>query len=306
MSIIKKLLIFLIVIIYTTAATTRDPDSDYQSYITFFQSEEILNACYFEIGFCYLVWASKKIGFSSAITYGLLYGTLLFTVLILYMKNLKTSVNLFLSLIIVIIFLLVINDFYMAFHLYRQNFAVLLYAGLIFFNPILALIAGGLFHSSLLLSLPAYLLIKNFKFNNFKAGLLFMLILIILYLIGTSLNKVLIVLSWIDLNFIKVRAEIYEDYPLPGSINAAPLFVYIFMVFSLVYNLNGRGLKVFDALFYLFLSSTLMACITSFNEMVSYRFLVIAKILSLPILLMAVPTMIRTLNNTLKSKGRHN
>ena len=306
MSIIKKLLIFLIVIIYTTAATTRDPDSDYQAYITLFQSEEILNACYFEIGFCYLVWASKKIGFSSAITYGLLYGTLLFTVLILYMKNLKTSVNLFLSLIIVIIFLLVINDFYMAFHLYRQNFAVLLYAGLIFFNPILAFIVGGLFHLSLLLSLPVYLLIKNFKFNSLKAGLLFMVILTILYVLGTSFNKVLTVLSSIDLNLLSVRSEIYEDYQSSGKINRAPLFTYIFLIFSLVCNLNGRGLKVFDALFYLFLSSTLMACITSFNEMISYRFLVIAKILSLPILLMAVPTMIRTLNNTLKSKGRHN
>ncbi len=291
---VKILSIFLIVSIYIVAAANRLPDSDYESYLYFFNSGEALSGCYFEYGFCYFVSLANFLDFNAKVAYGSLYGSLLFLVTLKYSRNIKTPFDLFIGLVVMLLFLIFINDYYMAFHLYRQNFATLLFSILALIYPIAGFFIAGLFHSSIILLLPLYLLIRRIDFGKRIAGFSFVIACFSIYISSRNFGFLLEYLTVLKLDLIVVRAEIYNNYVSSGGVNSNPLLVYLFIVFFIARSRNNVLTPYGYVIFYAFVSAILLACFTSFNEMISYRFLVVAKGLSLPLLFLSLSYFVRS------------
>jgi hypothetical protein len=291
---VKVLSIFLIVSIYIGAATNRLPDSDYESYLDFFNSGEALSGCYFEFGFCYFVSLANYLGFNAGVAYGGVYGGLLFLVILKYSRNLKTPFDLFIGLIVMLLYLIYISDYYMAFHLYRQNFATILFAFLALSYPITGFFIAGIFHSSIILLFPIFFLIRRIDFGKRNAGFWFLVTCSFIYILSSNLEFFLDYLVLLNFNFFTTRIQIYNDYVSIGSINVIPLFVYLFIVFFIARSRYSAESPNFIFIFYVFVSAILMACFTSFNELISYRFLQVSKGLSLPLLLLSLPCFVRS------------
>jgi hypothetical protein len=97
----------------------------------------------------------------------------------------------------------------------------------------------------------------------------------------------------VEFNFISTRIEIYKDYFPSGGVNIIPLFVYVFLVFFIARLRYSAYSPYFNFIFRAFVAAILLACFTSFNELLSYRFLQVAKGLSLPLLLLSFPYFVR-------------
>lgn len=178
---VRSLIITLIVFIYIIAASLRQPDSDYQAYIDFFESGEVLSGCYFEPGFCYMVSLSESLGLSATFAYGLFYGLMLLVLLMTYVKYARTNMQSVVALLVMVLFFGVINDYYMAFHLYRQNISVLIYSILALTNPIVAFVIAGLFHASIISVLPVYYLIRKIDFSKVSSRKWFLILCLLFY-----------------------------------------------------------------------------------------------------------------------------
>ncbi len=285
----SRFLLVLVIITYIYAASSRVPDSDFESYLDYFDGKYDISECYFEYGFCYLVQALNIIEISSVLAMGLPYGLLLLTVLFLYISFSQTALQSFITIIIVVIFLALVNDYYMAFHLYRQNFSVLLFSVLAFINPLIAFLLAGFFHASFIAILPIYLLIRNSNFSVTSTQVKFLVYSLLSYLSAKFLLQYFELLADFNFNFITSRAQLYEDYMPSDAINVTPLLAYSLLVFLISKKMSQAHSKIFDTLFCGFIASILMALLTSFNELLMYRFLVVAKGLSLPILMISIP-----------------
>ncbi len=293
---VKVLSIFIIVFTYIVTAANRLPDSDYESYLDFFNSGDALSGCYFEYGFCYFVSLANYFGFNAIIAYSGVYGVLLFVMVLKYSRNIKIPFDLFVGFLIVLFYLMYINDYYMAFHLYRQNFSTILFAVFAMHYPIAGFFIAGLFHSSIISLLPMFLLIRRIDFGEKNAGFWFLITCSSIYISLSYLGFMLEYLVDLNLNwnFIAARAEIYKNYVPSGGVNSIPLLVYLFIVFFIARSRYNAASPIFKVLFCTFVSAILSACFTSFNDMLSYRFMVVAKGLSLPLLLLSFPYFVRS------------
>lgn len=289
---VRSLIISVVVFLYVVSAATRVPDSDYESYIDFFEGGEALSGCYFEPGFCYMVSLSESLGLSATFAYGLFYGLLLLVLLIKYAKYARSNVQSVVALLVIILFIGLINNYYMAFHLYRQNISVLIYSILVLINPVIAFLVAGLFHASVISVVPVYILIRKIDFSKVSAKTWLLASCLLGYGLSFILGQSLEIFSGLNISFIASRSAIYSEYVPSDGVNTLPLLAYALLVFLLANNFSGRGLRVFDRLFYTFVAAIVMACLTSFNELLSYRFFVVAKIISLPILLITLPNYI--------------
>lgn len=226
--------------------------------------------------------------------YGGVYGGLLFLVVLKYWRNIKTPFDLFIGLLIVLFFMIYINDYYMAFHLYRQNFATILFAVLALSYPIAGFFIAGLFHSSIISLLPMFLLIRRIDFGKRNACFWFLITCCFIYILSSYLGFLLEYLVDVNLDFIAARADIYKDYVPSVGVNLIPLSVYLVIVFFIARSRHNARSPSFNVILCAFVSAILLACFTSFNELLSYRFLVVAKGLSLPLLLLSFPYFVRS------------
>ncbi|GEM_PF-6509885 len=291
---VKVLSIFLVVSIYIVAATKRLPDSDYESYLDFFNSGQALSGCYFEFGFCYFVSLANYFGFNAGVAYGGVYGGLLFLLALKYSRNIKTPFDLFIGLIVMILYFVYINNYYMAFHLYRQNFTTILFAVLALSFPVTGFFITGLFHSSIIVLFPIFFLIRRIDFGKRNAGFWFLVVCSFIYISSSYLEFFLEYLVFLNFNHLTTRIHIYNDYVSSGNINIIPLSVYLFIVFFIARTQFSAQSPNFIFIFYVFVSAILMACFTSFNDLLSYRFLQVSKGLSLPLLLLSLPCFVRS------------
>jgi hypothetical protein len=288
---VRDLAAVLISVLYVFASATRAPDSDYKNYVTFFDARALLSDCNFDLGFCYLVFALQKLHMPHQLAFGLIYGAVFLGVVLVYLRFSRGSLQSLVGLLTLIFFISIVNDYYMAFHLYRQNISVLAFALFLTLSPYLAFIVGGLLHLSLVVIMPVYFLMNLIDLSRRATRMLLLVFCLVVQATSdiwfTALKNLL---QFAPLSSFASRTSIYFREENTWSINHLPLFFYVATLFIIVGGRWNNSGKEFRILYTLFAATILVASLTSFSNMVSYRFLVIGKILSLPIILIVLPS----------------
>lgn len=300
--IITKSLLLILTCIYVTVAVMREPDSDYKVYIELYNSFTSLAECRSDMLFCVILGAGNYLEIGSQVFFWIILtgaiGSVLLNYSDRYIDN-RISSGIFIIVMIVIYFNVVLS-YYMLGHLMRQNLAVLLMLLLLPLNGKLAIIVSSFFHFSIVVVGLFYFALKKLPLNygGTRFRVFFPSFLILIYLLVYDVGNLVLFVDFTGIQFIDSLIKVYQtgNPTLDNLWGLSGYTIILSLICSKYLNFDNR---IHRDLFLLFISSIIISFLCGFSDIIFYRFLNVAKLLSLPLWIIVIGIITKP-NRTLK------
>ena len=286
-----------ILIIYNILAAGRVPDSDYQAYLQLYNDVEWGASCYLDPGFCAILKSLKLLNLSGPSAFFIIYIFLSFILVTYVISGQKKSFHYLVAFFVLLFFHVFLVDYYSAYHLFRQHIAIMLFIIMSrVFSIKFSFIASALIHSSVLVLMPIYFVFYKLKVQP-QRDLYLYLTLPISFLIATYSYELIAFVVAIPIvpDSIIFKLSLYQDYISSSSINTAPLMIMTVFVILIVLSSKKSLSECNIKIFYTLLAALNLSLLFKDIDIISYRFLIFAKFLFIPLIIDHVPSISRFL-----------
>jgi hypothetical protein len=283
----------------------REPDSDYKVYIELYNSFTSLAECRSDMLFCVILGAGNYLEIGSQVFFWIILTGAIGSVLLNYSdryidNRISSGTFIIVMIVMIVIYFNEVLSYYMLGHLMRQNLAVLLMLLLLPLNGKLAIIVSSFFHFSIGVVGLFYFALKKLPLNygGTRFRVFFPSFLILICLLVYDFGNLVLFVDFTGIQFIDSLITVYQtgNPTLDNLWVLSSYTIILSLICSKYLNFDNR---IHRDLFLLFISSILISFLFGFSDIIFYRFLNVAKLLSLPLWIIVIGIITKP-NRTLK------